>query len=242
MPWRSGGLYQRLFVQGPKSGFFEVGRDRSQDQPSPAPESQWEKVEWVIDEGRARIAERQRRKIAAIDESKEPNPWLRFNGWPVHLGPFDPVGLRKLVQPVDVENEAELYIIHQGIAVKDVVGKPALVEVNRKEPGKKSKKSFNIHDMWEAVLSYIIRCDDLDENERPPFKFTQKQKASFEQLMEVTDQLSDYHEDGYGDDDQVCQEARADVQQALLQFWVALLDHNLVDNEYQSAIISVWPC
>jgi hypothetical protein len=258
VPWRSGAWYQRLFVQGSKSGFFEVHRGQRDDERSPAPESQWEKVEKVIDAGRARVAERERRKIAAIDESKEPSPWLRFNGWPAHLGSFDPVELRKLVGPVDVEKEAELNIIHsvfdemiqeaQGSAVKDVVGKPALVEVNRKERGKKSKKPFNSKmssntfrkytACGKQLLSYIIRCDDLDENERPAFKLTRQQKASFEQLMEMTDQLSDYHEEGRSDDDAVCQEARADVQQALLQFWIALLDHDLVDNEYRSPIIS----
>lgn len=50
--------------------------------------------------------------------------------------------------------------------------------------------------------------------------------------------MSDYQEEGKSDDDEVCTEARADVQRALLQFCIALLDHNLVDNEYQSAIIS----
>ena len=257
MPWRSGVLYQRLFVQGSKSGFFEVGRDRAENQNSPAPESQWEKMERVIDQGRARVAAAERRKIAAIDESIEPNPWLRFTGWPQHLGPFDPVELQALVRPVKADDEAELYIIHdvfegmireaQGIAVKDVVGKAALVEANRKERGKKSKKPFNSKmsrntfrkytTCWKQLLSYIIRCEELGDDKRPSFKFTRQQRTSLDRLMEAADQLSDYQEEGRSDDDEVCQEARADVQQALLQFCITLLDHNLVDNEYQSAII-----
>jgi hypothetical protein len=50
--------------------------------------------------------------------------------------------------------------------------------------------------------------------------------------------LSDYQREGKSDDDKVCKEAREEVQKALLQFYIALLDHDLVDNEYQSAIIS----
>ena len=56
--------------------------------------------------------------------------------------------------------------------------------------------------------------------------------------MEVVDQVSDYEEEGKGEEDEVYKEARADVQQALLQFCIALLDHNLVDNEYRSPVIS----
>lgn len=56
--------------------------------------------------------------------------------------------------------------------------------------------------------------------------------------MEAADQLSDYQEEGKSDDDEVCKEAREEVQKALLQFCITLLDYDLVDNEYQSVIIS----
>jgi hypothetical protein len=68
------GFVPAVFVQGPKSGYFEVGRDRGENQPSPAPMSQWEKVERLIDQGRVRVAEAERRKIAAINESMDPSP------------------------------------------------------------------------------------------------------------------------------------------------------------------------
>jgi hypothetical protein len=31
VPWRSGVLYQRFFVQGPKSGYFKVRRDQGEN-------------------------------------------------------------------------------------------------------------------------------------------------------------------------------------------------------------------
>ena len=118
----------------------------------------------------------------------------------------------------------------QGTAVKDVVGKPALIEVNRKECGKKSKKplnskmSVNTFRKYTAcgkqLLSYIIRCDDLDENKRPHVRL-RNSSASFEQLMEVSDQLSDY-EEGHRDEEAICQETQGEIQKALLQFWIAL--------------------
>ncbi|KFY67911.1 hypothetical protein V496_01340 [Pseudogymnoascus sp. VKM F-4515 (FW-2607)] len=97
-------------------------------------------MERAIDQGRAKVAEAERRKIAAIDKSMELSPWLRFTGWPDHLGSFNPVKLQALVQPVQKEEETELHIIHeafmsmiqeaQSVAVKKVVGKPALIEAN----------------------------------------------------------------------------------------------------------------
>ncbi|KAF4632376.1 hypothetical protein G7Y89_g5751 [Cudoniella acicularis] len=69
--------------------------------------SQWEKVERVIDQGWAGVEEAERRNIAAIDESIEPSPWLRFNGWLEHLGPFDPVELQALLRPVKMDETLE---------------------------------------------------------------------------------------------------------------------------------------
>ncbi|KFZ23510.1 hypothetical protein V502_02011 [Pseudogymnoascus sp. VKM F-4520 (FW-2644)] len=184
---------RRFFVQGPKSGFFEVGRDRTERQPNPAP-----------------VTEAERRKIAAIDESMEPSPWLRFTGWPDHLGTFDPVKLQAFVWPVQKEEEAELHIIH---------------------------KAF-MSMIQEAQSIAVKSCEDLEEDEQPRFKFTSWQRVSLDGLMEAADQLSDYQEEGKSDNDEVCKEAQVNVQQALLRFCIALLDHNLVNNKYQSAIIS----
>lgn len=83
-----------------------------------------------------------------------------------------------------------------------MVGKLALMEANRKERGKKSKKPFNSkmsrntfrkYTMcWKQLLSYIVRREDLEEDKRPTFKFTSRQRVSLDGLIEAADQLSDY--------------------------------------------------
>ena len=70
-----------------------------------------------------------------------------------------------------------------------MVGKPALVEVNRKERGRKPKRPFNQRmkrgtftnytTWWKQLLSYVVRCEELEEDERPAFKYTQQQRAGF---------------------------------------------------------------
>ena len=142
VPWRSGVSYQRFFVQGPKSGFFEV-RGTGDQLSGEAEETQWQKLEKAIDHGMLKVDDVQRRKIKATDESKEPNPWLRRTGWARHLGRFDREELRALVRPVEAEKEPELVTVHKAFqqlireaqkhAVSDVVGRAALFEAYRKE-------------------------------------------------------------------------------------------------------------
>ena len=85
MLWQIGVQYQRGFVQGSKSGFFEVGRGIEDHLPREARETQWEKLEKAIDLGIAIVDDVEQRKIRATDESKGPNPWLRRTGWARHL-------------------------------------------------------------------------------------------------------------------------------------------------------------
>jgi len=80
-PWQNGIHCQRIFKQGPKSGYFEV-LPESDVEAEPAT---WAKAQKIINDGLAKVEEKQRRKIEAADESKEPNPWLRRTGWARHL-------------------------------------------------------------------------------------------------------------------------------------------------------------
>ena len=57
------------------------------------------------------MEELEQRKIRAIDESREPNPWLRRTGWARHLEGFDQVKMRDLVKLVR-EDEPELQAIY----------------------------------------------------------------------------------------------------------------------------------
>jgi hypothetical protein len=113
MPWRTGVQYQRFFVQGPKSGFFEVGRGVEDRLSGEAEETQWEKLERAIDHGMATVDDVQKRKIKATDESKEVDPWKRRTGWVKHTEGHYPEELRALVRPVDPEKEPELVVIHK---------------------------------------------------------------------------------------------------------------------------------
>lgn len=265
--WETGISCQRFFAQGPKSGYFQVGRVELLATPTvgsarPAiqsQESQWRRMEEAITAGMRRVEEREKKKIKALDESKEPNPWVRRTGWAHHLGGCgDREELRKLVGLVDRKGEARLGVLHdafdqlirdaQQTAVTNVVGQAALFEANRKERGKKARRPFNSKmdpttfrnytACWKQLLSYIIRSENLDQDKRPPYSMTSTQRWLLDTMLAAADRVVDLGNEeqrgGYEKD----QESSKEVGYELLGFCLALLDHMLKDNQYKSVVIS----
>ena len=56
--------------------------------------------------------------------------------------------------------------------------------------------------------------------------------------MDAIDQVVEFQGGKEDGDAKACRDLEKHVQNRLLQFCIALLDHNLADNEYQSVIIS----
>ena len=50
--------------------------------------------------------------------------------------------------------------------------------------------------------------------------------------MDAVDQVVEFHGAREGEDARACSDLEKHVQNRLLQFYIALLDHNLADNEY----------
>ncbi|KAH6691771.1 hypothetical protein BKA61DRAFT_714986, partial [Leptodontidium sp. MPI-SDFR-AT-0119] len=145
-PWRAGVKCQRFFVQGAKSGYFEVQATDAEQIPSRA------QIKSRIDQFKAakgemeaalRAAEaKERREIKEFDEARESNPWLRRVKWQAHTAGLDAEKLRELVSPVG-DDEPELQVLYKAFdwmiqnaqytTVQEVVGQAALFEVNKKE-------------------------------------------------------------------------------------------------------------
>ncbi|KAG9241063.1 hypothetical protein BJ878DRAFT_558988, partial [Calycina marina] len=198
-PWRTGVSCQRFFVQGPKSGYFEVQAIDPQRIPSRA------EIRSRIDQFKAakqemeavfRAAERkEREQIKELDEAREPNPWLRRVKWVAHLAPINREILESYVEPVG-NDEPELQVLckvfdwmiqdSQYTAVQEVVGQEALFEVNKKEVDKETSMPF---DSWmdittirsytwtmRQILCYIFRAEDEEAENRPAYTLTDSQQ------------------------------------------------------------------
>ena len=160
VPWQEGVHCQRFFTHGIHSNYFEVQNDQP---PNPNTESPKDKARKDIQSRIDKAKELVRRKIEVADKAQEPSPWLRRVRWDHHLQGFkDKVKLRELIQPVDLEEEEELTIIHDSFdrimdecqkhVVEEVVGEAALFAVNATEYGKKGENPFYM-DMKENTHS-----------------------------------------------------------------------------------------
>ncbi|OBT50807.1 hypothetical protein VE04_09301 [Pseudogymnoascus sp. 24MN13] len=181
-------------------------------------------------------------KIEVSDKAQEPNSFLRRVKWDEHLQGRDRDKLRTLIGPVDPEEEEELKHV-----VEEVVGEAALFRVNATEYGKKGENPFymdlkdrthlSYRAYWKQMLSFVVRAElDWEKEERPPYRFTRGQGNAFVKLMQKAENFEGVEvKEEMGKEER---EQMKELDRACLRFCIELLDHRLVGNPYDSAIIS----
>ncbi|KFY04739.1 hypothetical protein O988_00564 [Pseudogymnoascus sp. VKM F-3808] len=131
--------------------------------------------------------------------------------------------------------------------VEEVVGEAALFRVNATEYGKKGENPFymDLKDRthliyrayWKQMLNFVVRAElDWEKKERPPYRFTRGQRMAF---VKFTQKAEDF--EGLEVKEEMSREEREQIEEldrACLRFCIELLDHRLVGNPYDSAIIS----
>jgi len=89
VPWRTSVHCQRFFIQGHKSGYFEVQKRETTptaDQPGIASRAdQYKAAKQELEAALRKAKMEERRVIKEAEEAREPNPWLRRVGWAAHL-------------------------------------------------------------------------------------------------------------------------------------------------------------
>ena len=106
VPWRTGIHCQRIFKQGPKSGYFEVSAEASPPSGQPgiaSREDQFKAAKRELEAALRKAEEKERQCIKEVDEAREPNPWLRRVGWAAHLAGLDRPKIRGWVEMPDNE-------------------------------------------------------------------------------------------------------------------------------------------
>lgn len=200
---------QRFFIQGPKSTYFEVASAAISNVTTTHIIQQANKE---LADANIRIQQHEQETIDAINENQEPSPWLRKTGWTRHLQGLDRKQLiTTMATPIDTETEggsqqiqeAFVRIIQKArwVACEEVVGRSALVAVNQKEQGKRASKPFNAivdrttittyNGVWLALIRFWIRIQDWDDEKRPQFRYTEKQRRFFQATQRTAHQLSD---------------------------------------------------
>ena len=108
MPWRTGVHCQRFFIQGHKSGYFEVQKAETAPRPSQDPgiascTDQFKAAKRELEEALRKAEAEERRVIKEAKEAQEPNPWLRRVGWAAHLAGLDRTELQEWIEMPDKE-------------------------------------------------------------------------------------------------------------------------------------------
>jgi len=215
VPWRTNVHCQRFFIQGPKSGYFEVGRvvAASREPRMMSRADQFEAKKNELSEAIEKKEEEEDRKISEPDEAKEPSPWLRRVGWVSHLEGLDPKQLRKLMAPPRDE-EPELQVLCKAFdwliqdaqyhAAREVVGLEALFEANKKQFNQETQVPFDnwmdittiqrYTEVCKQVLCFIFRAEQQEPKQRPPYELTEKQQMAVEYTQNSIEELLQWKE------------------------------------------------
>ncbi|CAA9967161.1 ATP-dependent DNA helicase Q1 [Pyrenophora teres f. maculata] len=154
------------------------------------------------------------------------DPWLELTGWVPHLQ--DDTGLRDVCKAME-------RLIRKAFdsSQAEVVGRLTLEIIERREAGAESNERpfYSRHRVGTikkysqklvSILCYLWRT--YEQVERPPYKLTGRQDAllwSLKQIARTADAAK-----------------KERLEERCLRLWMALLDHTLLDDEHQSALLS----
>lgn len=198
-PWTAGVQCQRFFISRAGSCWFEISAQSHKPIHNNSPEDEFQSMKHCLlasqtKEGE-RIAEQTREMIEVADDRKEPNEWLGWVGWAVHLRGLDPSKLYTTMEPIKEEEEPRLalkWVVLERVmdqarakARPEVVGSPALFEIQRSDPATKPRRPFTNRmedDTWKRykeifrqIISIIERTDAWPDEERPPYRANKRQ-------------------------------------------------------------------
>ncbi|KAK4158655.1 hypothetical protein QBC43DRAFT_249019, partial [Cladorrhinum sp. PSN259] len=242
-PWRSGVPCQRFFPSRRASGWFEVYQD--QDLKQDIDQSFVSTLLSNFNQAYRQITT----NIRNGEGKAEPNPWLRRVGWAEHLTGFDPFILYRTttaIKSLDFawQSLSRVVLAAQAACSYEQAGSAILFEIGRKNIHTKPSTPFTSRlepqtiqrytNVWKRVIRYIFRTIDLDDSDRPPYKFQQHQTDALIQfqyyLSHTTITVSEQTDQTEG--------LTKALDRACLDFLVTLLDQQLPHSSYDSVLLS----
>jgi hypothetical protein len=247
--WTTGQAYQRLFAQGNWIRCFPVTSAESTRE-----------HDAIIEQGMAMLAQlevqaeerKQHQRITDNNSRYDPRGWLNYTGWATHLEGFEPEYLKKTIRPAeeDAKEGDEDYgllqacwatrrIVRKAMQTSrpEYVGNDALEYVNRRETGEKdNEKAFysrllvdtiqRYTQSWLKILRYMWRT--RRRSKKPAYAWTPRQRRGFDTFRQL---VIDAPARRTADETEA-------IDDACLEFWIAMFDHPLKDDKFESGIIS----
>ncbi|TKW60305.1 MAG: DUF3505 domain-containing protein [Blastochloris viridis] len=215
------------------------------------------------------IRSKEAEAIEQLNDFTAPNPWLRRLGSARHLANFsgekdflrDLLSLNLTLTKESLEETSELAcffllrafeeLIQEAISLiaSNEIPLNALFEVNRQDASQPAKKPFSYRykkatqDRYAIVakqlLVYTFRCLNLEPTERPPFKASQQQLASYKALSDNLDDLEEAWLLAKGNfSSYKVIELYKGAKEKTLALFISILDHQTKDSEFNSVMVS----
>lgn len=258
--WIDGQHCQRLFKTGKWERYFIVATTPT----SPVPEIQDKTAQAQTVFAQYKCAIKEAKAARSVEEDSNrvvPNAWLSFTGWAGHLSKFQSKEqVHAYIRgPGEDDDEDGLEDACRGMrrliraafskCRPEIVSKAALESVNRRETGADSnerpfyagqqvKTIRKYSDSFVHILRYWWRT--ARQEERPKYEMTERQMSWMQRLQDVAapEQVGHEVETPLRSRAQRKEERRKAIEDACLMLWIAMFDHELKDNEFESGIIS----
>jgi len=199
-----------------------------------------------------KIEHEKRRIVKDSEDTTEVSSWLERTQWIRHLEGQDKATLLQLVKPMQIEEqelqeveksvkrlveEAQQTILHKKVSIF------TLHRLQSFQPGQDAPKPFHVNNnhqtieryqrVWVQLLVYILRT--ADSNSRL-YQLTPEQKVGIHNVLLAANRFQLYEPEELEEED--IEAMRHELDKYCLQLCIALLDHRLDHDEYESAIIS----
>ena len=248
-PWKE--TWCQRFFPGKGTRYFAVAStNQSCSQPATELEVLLKQVEHQLDE-KQKIIQKKKQVITESDNPTEVSSWLERTQWIRHLEGQErakiavtadlPTIEEPILQEINRSIEQLIQIAQQTVLQKKV-SSFALHRINSFQPNIDKERPLNVKLgertlenyiwVWKRLLCYVLRTADTE----PLYKLTAKQHCCMDELVQVAEVAKVLISDRVTD--KIMQLHTIELRKKCLQFCIALLDHPLDYDEYESAIIS----
>ncbi|KAH0565678.1 hypothetical protein GP486_000934 [Trichoglossum hirsutum] len=242
---------QRFFT-GVGRHFFQVQQTNQSDESWTDTSTQLRQLVYRQLEQKERTVQKKRQLIRDAEDSTEVSPWLERTQWIRHLEGQDRAAIAQLVKPADTE---ELEFQEMEKSVKRLVEKARQTILQKKvstftlhrvqsfQTGQDAEKPFHVNmdldtleryqRVWMRLLVYVLRTVDLDSR---LYQLTQDQQSCIQSVKLAASRFQMYKLEELEEEE--AEAMQKEMDKYCLKLCIALLDHRLDHNEYESAIIS----
>ena len=266
--WEEKQPCQRLFHAPQWPQYFSVQVEEEAGDSGPGQQAASEQIEEAIDQLFEQFQRAKQMVDGDIRRRYEPNPWLEHTMWERHVGRYRAWAvkmIRESVEPISEANEerrqpigeanvgvdsedglriackATALLIRQSYQASriEIVGRPAMQYINRRETGASSndrpfyakQKVQTVRrytEQFVKVLRYIWRTEVTSK--RPQYRLISAQQEALTNLRRIAG--------GAAQRKVIPSRDRVRLVEASSAFWIAMFDHALGDDEYENAVLS----